>query len=67
MAAVRPPDPHGAGWVPDMVLRMYVGLVPAAGRSVSAAMIRLVESGRVAADGEPVLESLYHLAESGFG
>ena len=50
-----------------MVLRMYVELVPAAGRSVSAAMIRLVESGQVAVDGGPVLESLYHLAESGFG
>ena len=40
----------GVGRIPDMVPRMYVGLAPglagAAGRSVFAAMLRLVESGR---------------------
>ena len=61
----------GVGRIPDMVPRMYVGLapglVPAAGRSVFAAMLRLVESGQVITDGESAVDSLYRLADSGSG
>ena len=61
----------GVGRIPDMVPRMYVGLapglVPAAERSVFAAMLRLVESGRVVTEGEPAVDCVYRLAESGTG
>ena len=61
----------GVGRIADMVPRMYVGLapglIPAAGRSVFAAVLHLVESGRVTTDGEPTLESGYRIAESGSG
>ena len=61
----------GVGRIADMVPRMYAGLapglVPAAGRSVFAAMLRLVESGQVVTDGEPAGGSVYRLPESGSG
>jgi len=56
----------GVGRIPDMVPRMYVGLAPglfpAAGRSVFAAILRLLESGQVVTDGPPAVDSRYRLA-----
>lgn len=51
--------------IEEMVPRMYVGLnpalTPAAGRSVFAAIVRLVDSGQVRTDGEPNISSEYRL------
>ena len=59
----------GVGRIADMAPRMYAGLapglLPAARRSVFAAVLGLVESGRVATDGEPAADSVYRLAEPG--
>lgn len=58
---------EGAQRIADMVPRMYVGLapglMPAAARSVFAAIIALVEEGRVvtAEGGEASLDSVYRL------
>ena len=60
----------GVGSIPDMVPRMYVGLapalIPAAGRSVFAAVLHLVETGQVTTDGggEPASDSRYRLPSS---
>jgi len=55
----------GVGRIPDMVPRMYAGLAPglfpAAGRSVFAAILRLLESGQVVTDGQPAVDSHYRL------
>ena len=58
----------GAGRIEDMVPRMYAGLapalIPAAGRSVFAAMVHLVETGQVvtdAAGAEPSPDARYRL------
>lgn len=52
--------------IKDMVPGMYVDLdekmYPAAARSVLAAMIRLIDTGRVTCQGEPELESLYRIS-----
>lgn len=52
--------------ITDMVPGMYVDLdekmYPAAARSVLAAMIRLIDTGKVSCQGEPALESAYKLA-----
>ena len=61
----------GVGRIADMVPRMYTGLapglVPAAGRSVFAAVLHLAETGRVTTDGEPAPESVYRLPRAGAG
>lgn len=50
----------------DMVPRMYSGLAefmyPAAGRSVFAAVIHMVEQGRLVCDGVPAMDSSYRVA-----
>jgi hypothetical protein len=52
--------------IPQIVARVYVGLdpklIPAAGRSVYAHLVELVEQTRVTADGPPSLEARYKLA-----
>lgn len=52
--------------ITDMVPGMYVDLdekmYPAAARSVLAAMIRLIDTGKVSCQGEPALASAYKLA-----
>jgi glyoxylase-like metal-dependent hydrolase (beta-lactamase superfamily II) len=52
--------------IPKIVARVYVGLDPkltaAAGRSVYAHLVELIETGRVIADGPPSLQSRYKLA-----
>ena len=52
--------------IPLLVARIYVGLDPkltaAAGRSVYAHLVELVEQTRVICDGPPSLESRYRLA-----
>jgi glyoxylase-like metal-dependent hydrolase (beta-lactamase superfamily II) len=52
--------------IPQIVARVYVGLDPkltaAAGRSVYAHLVELIETGRVIADGLPSLEARYKLA-----
>jgi len=57
----------GIETIPAMVEIMYAnvdkGLHPAAARSVLAHMIRLVEQGRVRADGEPGLKTRYEKAD----
>lgn len=56
----------GVQRIEDMVPRMYVGypefMYPAAGRSVFAAVVYLVESGRLRCDGQPTLDGRYELA-----
>jgi glyoxylase-like metal-dependent hydrolase (beta-lactamase superfamily II) len=51
--------------IPEIVKHVYAGLdprlVPAAGRSVLAHLIELVERGRVLADGPPSLGSIFRL------
>jgi glyoxylase-like metal-dependent hydrolase (beta-lactamase superfamily II) len=52
--------------IPQLVSRIYVGLDPrltaAAGRSVFAHLVELVETGRVLCDGPPALGARYRLA-----
>ncbi len=52
--------------IPQIVARVYVGLDPkltaAAGRSVYAQLVELVEQTRVICDGPPTLETRYKLA-----
>ena len=52
--------------IPQIVARVYVGLDPkltaAAGRSVYAQLVELVEQTRVISDGPPSLETRYKLA-----
>ncbi len=52
--------------IPQIVARVYVGLDPkltaAAGRSVYAHLVELVEQTRVICDGPPSLEARYRLA-----
>ena len=61
----------GVGRIADMVPRMYAGLapalVPAAGRSVFAAVLHLAETGRVTTDGDPAPDSVYRLPRPGAG
>ena len=51
--------------IEDMVPRMYVGLnpalTPAASRSVFAAMVRLLDTGKVRTDGEPGIGNDFYL------
>ena len=53
--------------IPAMVARIYVGLdvklIAAAGRSVLAHLIELVETGKVICDGPPSLQQRYRLAK----
>ena len=53
--------------IPQIVARVYVGLDPkliaAAGRSVYAHLVELVEQTRVICDGPPSLEAQYKLAK----
>ena len=55
----------GAHTIQQMVPRMYVGLNPsligAAGRSVFAAMVYMVENGQVRTDGEIRIDGEFHL------
>ncbi len=55
----------GIGHIPDMVARMYADIDPrlhrAAGRSVLAHLIHMVEADRAACDGEPGSDSAYRL------
>jgi glyoxylase-like metal-dependent hydrolase (beta-lactamase superfamily II) len=55
----------GVRTIPEMVARMYADvpklLHPAAGRSVFAHLLHLVEDGRVAAEGAPALEAKFSL------
>jgi len=55
----------GVGRIVDMVPRMYIGLnpalTPAAGRSVFAAMVRLLDTGKVRTDGEPSIGNDFYL------
>ena len=57
----------GDDTIPRMVARIYAGLDPrlvaAAGRSVLAHLIELVETGQVMCDGPPSLEQRYLLAK----
>jgi hypothetical protein len=52
--------------IPLLVARIYVGLDPkltaAAGRSVYAQLVELIETARVICDGPPSLDSRYRLA-----
>jgi glyoxylase-like metal-dependent hydrolase (beta-lactamase superfamily II) len=52
--------------IPQLVARIYVGLDPrltaAAGRSVFAHLVELLETRRVICDGPPSLEAKYRLA-----
>jgi glyoxylase-like metal-dependent hydrolase (beta-lactamase superfamily II) len=56
---------EGDDTIPAIVERVYVGLDPrlkgAAGRSVLAHLVELVERGKVAADGAPTLGARYRL------
>ena len=56
----------GPSRIKDMVPRLYAAvdqrLWPAAAHSVLAHMLELVNTGRVAAEGEPQIDSLYRLA-----
>jgi glyoxylase-like metal-dependent hydrolase (beta-lactamase superfamily II) len=56
----------GDATIPQIVARVYVGLDPkltaAAGRSVYAHLVELVEQTRVICDGPPSLEARYRLA-----
>ena len=55
----------GISHIPDMVARMYADidkrLHHAAGRSVLAHLIHMVETGRVVSDGKPAAETTYRL------
>jgi len=55
----------GIGRIPDMVARLYADVDPrlhrAAGRSVLAHLIHMVETGRAACEGEPGADSAYRL------
>ncbi|MGH7035097.1 MAG: hypothetical protein ACREFL_15300, partial [Stellaceae bacterium] len=55
----------GEETIPALVARIYVGLdaklVAAAGRSVLAHLIELVETGQVTCDGPPGIASRFHL------
>jgi glyoxylase-like metal-dependent hydrolase (beta-lactamase superfamily II) len=55
----------GIGGVDAMVERLYVGLNPnlkrAAGRSVLAHLVDLIERGKVACDGSPTTQATYRL------
>ena len=65
-AAILDAIAAGADTIPAMVARIYVGLdaklVAAAGRSVFAHLVELVETRRVICDGPPSLEQRYQLA-----
>ncbi len=56
---------QGVHRIQDMVPRMYAGypefMYPAAARSVFAAVVYLVESGRLRCDGQPTLDGRYEL------
>ena len=56
----------GIGGVDAMVERLYVGLNPnlkrAAGRSVLAHLVDLIERGKVACDGSPTTQATYRLS-----
>ncbi len=56
----------GVGQIPDMVARMYADIDPdlhhAAGRSVLAHLIHMVETGRVACEGKPGPDTAYRPA-----
>jgi glyoxylase-like metal-dependent hydrolase (beta-lactamase superfamily II) len=58
----------GVEQIDAIVERLYIGLQPglrrAAGRSVQAHLIDLVERGIVECDGPPTVETRYHLAQS---
>jgi glyoxylase-like metal-dependent hydrolase (beta-lactamase superfamily II) len=57
---------EGIGEIPAIVARLYVGvpeaLYPAAGRSVLAHLIKLVDDGLVVSDGPPRVESRFGFA-----
>lgn len=57
---------QGDATIPEIVAQVYVGLDPrlrgAAGRSVWAHLIEMVETGQVTSDGPPSLEARYRLA-----
>lgn len=57
---------QGVHRIEEMVPRMYAGypefMYPAAARSVFAAVVYLVESGRLACEGQPTLKGRYTLA-----
>jgi glyoxylase-like metal-dependent hydrolase (beta-lactamase superfamily II) len=56
----------GDATIPAIVARVYVGLdpklVPAAGRSVFAHLVELIENGKAVSDGPPTLTTRYKIA-----